>query len=34
MAGKAGLSMPVLDRLSDLLGLDLVTRPEANKGRG
>jgi hypothetical protein len=34
MAGKAGLSMTVLDRLADLLGLDVVTRAETKKGRG
>jgi hypothetical protein len=31
MAGKAGLSLAVLDRLADLLGLDVVTRSGANK---
>jgi transcriptional regulator with XRE-family HTH domain len=32
MAGKAGLSLAVLDRLADLLGLDVVMRPKP-KGR-
>jgi hypothetical protein len=33
MAGRAGLSLAVLDRLADLLGMKVVTRPKANKGR-
>jgi transcriptional regulator with XRE-family HTH domain len=32
MSGKAGLSMAVLDRLAELLGLDVVMRPKP-KGR-
>lgn len=32
MAGKSGLSMATLDRLADLLGLAVVTRPKTNKG--
>jgi transcriptional regulator with XRE-family HTH domain len=28
MAGRKGLSMPVLDRLAELLGRELVARPE------
>ena len=31
MAGRSGLSMESLDRLADLLGLAVVTQPEANK---
>ena len=31
MAGRTGLSMESLDRLADLLGLDVVTQPKANK---
>lgn len=31
MAGKSGLSMDSLDRLADLLGLAVVSKPEANK---
>ena len=38
MAGKAGLSMEVLDKLADLLALTITTRPtrerRANKMRG
>ena len=33
MAGKGGLSLAVLDRLADLLGLDVVMRPD-EKSRG
>lgn len=31
MNGKGGLSTDALDRLADLLNLDVVARPEANK---
>jgi transcriptional regulator with XRE-family HTH domain len=31
MSGKGGLSMDTLDRLADLLGLEIVARPKATK---
>jgi transcriptional regulator with XRE-family HTH domain len=31
MAGKGGLSMEMLDRLADLLGLAVVARPETSE---
>jgi transcriptional regulator with XRE-family HTH domain len=34
MNGKAGLSLAVLDKLADVIGLDIVPRPESNKGKG
>ena len=34
MNGSGGLSMDVLDRLAELLGLAVVTRPETNEERG
>jgi transcriptional regulator with XRE-family HTH domain len=34
MSRKAGLSLAVLDKLADWIGLDVVARPESNKGKG
>ena len=34
MTGKGGLSMSSLDRLADLLGLDVVARPGAHNEKG
>lgn len=34
MAGKSGLSMDVLDRLANLLGLVVVNQPEASEEKG
>ena len=31
MSGRSGLSLQTLDRLADLLGLAIVTRPKASK---
>ncbi len=31
MAGKGGLSMDVLDRLAEHIGLEVVTRPVSNQ---
>jgi hypothetical protein len=33
MAGDGGLSMAVVDRLADLLGLDVVVRPKATNDK-
>jgi plasmid maintenance system antidote protein VapI len=34
MSGKAGLSVETIDRLGDLLGLQLVTTKKPAKGKG
>jgi transcriptional regulator with XRE-family HTH domain len=34
MNGKAGLSLAVLDKLAEVIGLVVVTKPESNKGKG
>jgi hypothetical protein len=33
MSGKGGLSTDVLDRLAELLGLEVVARPDRDRGR-
>jgi transcriptional regulator with XRE-family HTH domain len=33
MSGERGLTTPVLDRLADALGLEIVTRPPTKKGK-
>ena len=33
MSGRAGLSMDVLDRVADVVGMTITVKPQARKGR-